>query len=141
MDEHKYSIGLGLLGSPRLASPSLALLAPCISSDSSGAWQRPATKGGQAVVAWSRQGERGHARRGRPCKARFGATAGLAPALPCPCPGPARTCIFFFIQPWTLDLAFYSRHQEIRYQENIAVVECHVQKHNISNQMNPTAPV
>ena len=55
------SPGLGLLGSPRLASASLALPAPATTA---AALRAPAAEGGRAVVARCRQGERGR------CEAR-----------------------------------------------------------------------
>ena len=49
-----YAPGLGLLGSPRLASASLALPAPATTAAA-----LRAAEGGRAVVARCRQGERG----------------------------------------------------------------------------------
>ena len=52
-----YAPGLGLLGSPHLASASLALPAPATTA--AALRTRPAAESGRAVVARCMQGERG----------------------------------------------------------------------------------
>ena len=80
-----YATGLGLLGSPRLASASLALPAPATTAAALSAARPPKAAG--LLLRGAGNASEADPRRGKPSKARQGETAGLDLALAFP--GPA----------------------------------------------------
>ena len=71
-----YAPGLGLLGSPRLASASLALPAPATTAAALRAARPPKAAG--LLLRGAGKASEADARRGKPSKARPGEMAGLA---------------------------------------------------------------
>ena len=74
-----YAPGLGLLGSPRLASASLALPAPATTAAALRAARPPKAAG--LLLRGAGKASEADARRGKPSKARPGETAGPGLAL------------------------------------------------------------
>ena len=102
-----YAPGLGLLGSPRLASASLALPAPATTAAALRAARPPKAAG--LLLRGAGKASEADARRGKPSKARPGETAGLARPLPWPYPGTARLALALYLPlglymgfPWAL---------------------------------------
>ena len=81
-----YAPGLGLLGSPRLASASLALPAPATTAAALRAARPPKAAG--LLLRGAGKASEADARRGKPSKARSGETADQDRPLPGPWPGP-----------------------------------------------------
>ena len=101
-----YAPGLGLLGSPRLASASLALPAPATTAAALRAARPPKAAG--LLLRGAGKASEADARRGKPSKARPGETADEDRLLPGPWPGPIyqKGVIPDFTLPDTLEKNF-----------------------------------
>ncbi len=101
-----YAPGLGLLGSPRLASASLALPAPATTAAALRAARPPKAAG--LLLRGAGKASEADPRRGKPSKARPGQTADQDRPLTGPWPGPIywQGVILDFTLPDTLEKNF-----------------------------------